>query len=163
MTTEKELEVQGKPMKILMDLGKNDRIVIIDIDNTLSNCKHRTHHVEGMTPDWDAFFGELEKDPPNEWCVNLCRIYSNAGYSVKLVSGRPNEYRMKTMEWLEKHGVPWSQLYMRTNGDRRADDIVKKEILHAHFDKSKVEFVVDDRPPVIKMWREEGLTCLQCV
>ena len=51
---------------------------------------------------------------------------------------------------------------MRKNGDFRKDFIIKKEI-YEKFIKPKYEvlFVLEDRDQAVKMWREEGLTCLQ--
>ena len=43
----------------------------------------------------------------------------------------------------------------RDAGDRREDYIVKGEILDLLPVKPK--FVIDDRPQVIKMWRERGI------
>lgn len=155
-------ETSAKVLKVLMDLGAIDKVVIFDIDGTLAKIDHRLKHLEGMTPDWDAFFSTLEEDAPNEWCVKLARLYFNAGYRVYLVSGRPDKYKEKTFSWLEKHGIPYHDLFMRKEGDYRADDIIKKEILHNHFDLSKIELVIDDRRSVIDMWRKEGLICLAC-
>jgi hypothetical protein len=52
---------------------------------------------------------------------------------------------------------------MRKAGDGRKDTIVKKEmfleLVHPNYN---VEFIVDDRPSVCRMWREEiGLKVLQ--
>lgn len=137
-------------------------IIIIDLDGTMCNISHRVHHVEGMTPDWDAFFADIDKDPPHDWCKKLCNTYEFNCYDIYLVSGRPSRYREVTEKWLEKHDIHYTCLFMRLEGDRRADDIVKREILHSSIPKERVEFVVDDRESVVKMWREEGLICLQC-
>jgi hypothetical protein len=50
---------------------------------------------------------------------------------------------------------------MRKDGDFRADNVVKQEILDAHIDKDRVLFVLDDRQQVVDMWRRNGLTCFQ--
>ena len=51
---------------------------------------------------------------------------------------------------------------MRAGGDYRHDDIVKQEILNSilgWIPKEQIEYVVDDRPRVIRMWRANGLLC----
>ena len=54
------------------------------------------------------------------------------------------------------------ELHMRKTGDSRKDCIVKKEIFDAEIkDKYYIEFILDDRDQVVKMWRSMGLTCLQ--
>lgn len=51
---------------------------------------------------------------------------------------------------------------MRSDGDDRRDDIVKKELYDNHIKgKYNVKYVFDDRSRVIDMWRKEGLRCLQ--
>jgi hypothetical protein len=51
---------------------------------------------------------------------------------------------------------------MRKLNDNRPDDIIKKE-LYDQYIKGKyfVKFVLDDRDSVVRMWRNEGLLCLQ--
>ena len=44
------------------------------------------------------------------------------------------------------------------------DWIIKQEILDGilkHVDKSNIMYAVDDRAQVVKMWRDNGITCLQ--
>jgi hypothetical protein len=41
------------------------------------------------------------------------------------------------------------------------DEILKKEMLDTFVNIDDVFLVVDDRDKVVKMWREEGLTCFQ--
>lgn len=73
-----------------------------------------------------------------------------------------SECARDTMAWLDENGVPGKVLHMRKNGDDRADYIVKKEIYEANIKgKYNVIFVLDDRDQVVRMWREEGLKCLQ--
>ena len=47
---------------------------------------------------------------------------------------------------------------MRKTDDSRKDSIIKKEIFLEHIDKEyNVMSVFDDRPQVIRMWRDLGL------
>jgi hypothetical protein len=51
---------------------------------------------------------------------------------------------------------------MRTEGDHRSDDIVKKEIYEKRIaPQYDVVIVFDDRDKVVKMWRDLGLLCGQ--
>lgn len=58
---------------------------------------------------------------------------------------------------------PQSILLMRKRGDMRKDTIIKKEIWDNELlGKFYVQFAIDDRPSVVRMWRYEvGLTVLQ--
>jgi hypothetical protein len=54
-------------------------------------------------------------------------------------------------------------LLMRRDGDRRQDAVVKREALQDIRGRGyHPTIAIEDRDQVVKMWREEGLTCLQC-
>lgn len=77
-------------------------------------------------------------------------------------SGRHDTVRAQTQAWLDENECPTGPLFMRAGGDSRNDAIVKLEIFdRAIRDKYNVQFVLDDRDRVVKMWRDLGLTCLQ--
>ncbi|MBM6928154.1 HAD family acid phosphatase [Parasutterella secunda] len=150
------------------------RAIIFDIDGTLADCSHRRHFVEGEKKDWDAFYSEMVNDTPKEAIVFLCKAVLDWLYrssttdklKVFIFTGRPENYRQQTEEWLHKT-LGWhtllTNLYMRPAGDYRPDYQVKQEML----DKLKAEgyevlFTVDDRKQVVDMWRRNGVTCLQC-
>lgn len=136
--------------------------VVFDIDGTLADLTHRLHHVKGGRKDWDAFFGAMHLDTPHEAIVTLARRLERADVLLVMVSGRPDSHRDVTGAWLAAEGVPFNALYMRKTGDYRADHVVKREILaELRADGWAPWLVIDDRPAVVAMWREEGLACLQ--
>ena len=136
------------------------RAVLFDIDGTLADCEHRRAHL----PNWGKFFGEMHLDPVIEPIATLAEIiYNTEDYVVIIVTARPADYHEVTVNWLRDNKISFSQIYMRPRGDYREDSIVKSEILQKIIDDGYEPFlVIDDRPQVVKMWREFGLTCLQC-
>ena len=78
-------------------------------------------------------------------------------------SGRPERTRQATVDWLQRHlGLTPEALYMRGDNDRRADDIVKRELLaRMRADQFEPAFAIDDRRRVVDMGRSEGLVCAQ--
>jgi len=80
--------------------------------------------------------------------------YWGKGYNVWLLSGRPEEYKKQTIEWMEKNGVPYTSLLMRRTGDKRQDTEVKKELFEKHFSGMEIERVYDDRPVIVRQWIE---------
>jgi len=132
------------------------RTVIVDIDGTLADISHRRHHIEGKRKRWGKFFRDMDKDLPIPEIASKVRQLSQ-NHTIILVSGRPDDYRAVTEQWLKKHKIPYQKLYMRKSGDFRPDDIVKQEILNDHLRKEDIKLVIDDRPRVIRMWRENGL------
>lgn len=143
------------------------KVVIFDTDGTLADCTHRQGHLNrdnGGRPNWTAFFEEMDKDEPREHVIGMLRgCYDakdengNRIYAVVIVTARPETYRKMTEDWYAKHNVPYDCLIMRRPNDRRGDEIVKQEILDTLLPKDKIDYVVDDRPKVLRMWRRNGL------
>ncbi len=136
-------------------------IVIFDIDGTLADVSERIHHVRKKPKNWPAFFEGMAQDKAIHSMVRLCNILYASGIRIVLCSGRNEEHRAQTIEWLAGQGVNYHDLLLRRSNDRRSDTEVKRELL-ATLNKSKILFVVEDRSRVVEMWRSEGLVCLQC-
>jgi hydroxymethylpyrimidine pyrophosphatase-like HAD family hydrolase len=134
----------------------NKQTVVVDIDGTLADITHRRHHIEGRRKKWGKFFKEMDRDLPIPEVAAKVRALSR-DHTIILVTGRPDDYREVTEQWLKQHKIPYQQLYMRKAGDFRPDDIVKQEILDRHLDKEEIKLVIEDRPRVIRMWRRNGL------
>jgi phosphoglycolate phosphatase-like HAD superfamily hydrolase len=138
-----------------------NEIVIFDIDGTLADVSERIQHVRKKPKNWNAFFQGMAQDKAIHSMVRLCNILYASGIHIMLCSGRSEEHRQQTMEWLAQQGVNYHDLVLRKDSDRRPDSVVKREML-ANLDKTKILFVVEDRSRVVEMWRSEGLVCLQC-
>ena len=138
-----------------------EEIVIFDIDGTLADVSERIHHVRKKPKNWNAFFAGMAQDKAIHSMVRLCNILYASGPQIILCSGRSEEHRDETVEWLAGQGVRYHGLRLRKDHDRRSDTVVKREMLD-DIDKSKILFVVEDRSRVVEMWRSEGLVCLQC-
>jgi len=138
--------------------------IIMDIDGTLANAEHRVHLLNresGGKPDWPAFLAAAKDDVANPEIVALNNTMARA-YEVIVVTGRSEDDREMTENWLMKFNVNYSQLWMRPAGDRRQDTEVKAEILRELREMGyEPLFAVEDRASVTKMWRENGVRCLQ--
>lgn len=141
--------------------GPKPYAVICDLDGTLCNIDHRLHFMKGEKKNWPGFFGAMSEDKLNLWCASILEnLYE---YSIILCSGRPDNYREVTENWLGEHFVSYEHLFMRQNNDSRRDDIVKEVILDFEIlTRFKPYFSIDDRNQVVQMWRKRGITCLQC-
>jgi len=139
-------------------------LVLFDIDGTLADIAHRRHHVMGETKDWGAFFKHMGDDTPNQPIVDLYKaLQVSELYDLVIVSARPDNNRPVTEQWLVWNGIEFERLIMRPAGDYRPDTEIKKEILDLLLGEGRdIAFVVDDRDIVVDMWRENGITCLQC-
>lgn len=139
------------------------KAIIVDLDGTLCDVSHRVHLVENEPVDVEKFHSSLVHDTMNDWCFQLIKAMSALGVEVILLTGRGEEYRQETEAWLMKQSVGYQALYMRRVKDDRTDATVKKEVYINNLKNTyETLFVVEDRKSVVEMWREIGVTCLQC-
>jgi len=137
--------------------------IVSDMDGTLADCNHRRGFVRNLNndpnwkKDWGTFFALCGKDSLRTEVYDKIIKAKESGLDIILVSARPEHTRKTTENWLARHSVPHDRLIMRDNGDSRGDVVVKQEILDKYLDKSKITLVMDDRPKVIRMWRDNGL------
>lgn len=126
--------------------------VLCDIDGTLA------HH-QGRGP---YEIEKCETDLLDEEVARILALCDRAEDYVVLLSGRQSEFREHTKRWLKANGVVYDELWMRAEGDRRPDDVVKAELFDTHVrDRFDVRFVLDDRNRVVDLWRRMGLKCWQ--
>jgi len=141
---------------------KKHPAVIFDIDGTLACCEHRRHHVVGPEKDWDAFFAAIEEDRPKKLVVDLLNFMCSSNFDVLLVTGRGEDLRARTEQWLDDNAIHFDKLLMRSEGDFRPDTTIKTEIYRQYIEPFyDVHLVVDDRDSVVKNWRCLGLECWQ--
>jgi len=136
----------------------NKKDVLCDLDGTLCDITDRLHFVKGDGPkNWAGFFANIASDKPRLDVIEKLGKYKDT-HNIVLVSARPDTYREETVAWLKKYlPFEYDTLVMRKGSDSREDSIVKQEILDTYFDKADIELVFDDRPRVIRMWRENGI------
>jgi predicted kinase len=129
--------------------------IICDLDGTLAL-------MNGRSP-YDT--AKCEDDLLNEPVADIVKAFAPE-YTVLFTSGRSEQYRTQTQQWLHFHcfDAPYGDfhLFMRSEGDSRKDAIVKRELYERFIqDRYNVRFVLDDRKQVVELWRNLGLTCLQ--
>lgn len=125
-------------------------VVIVDVDGTLADH-------DGIRSPYDE--SRVLEDRPHLNIINMVAQLA-LDHTVIVVSGRHSSCGDDTVQWLRMHNVPFHHIFMRHAWDNRSDVVVKKEILDAILKlvpKSQIDLVIDDRPRVIRMWRENGL------
>ena len=132
------------------------RCIIFDIDGTLA------HNLSGRNIYDYTRVLEDTPDPFMSLVIDAVKEFGPHYLKVIVVSGREDNCRKETEEWLYKNMLPYDKLYMRETGDRRDDCIVKKEIYEEYIEPEyAVLGVFDDRPRVARMWRNLGLSVAQ--
>lgn len=121
---------------------------------------------EGSVKDWMSFYESMDDDKPSVWCTEILKTFHYAGYRLIFVSGRPERYRERTELWLLKKARflrDWYSLFMRLEKDNRPDFQMKEEVYHRYIEPNyNVLFILEDRKQCVDMYRELGLTVLQC-
>jgi len=128
------------------------RAIIVDIDGTLAIRGDRSPF------EWN----KVHLDSSNYPVMKLVSLLKR-DYPIIVFSGRDSVCREETIKWLKLYEVPTDFVYMRPEKDLRPDTVIKAELYNLHVKgKYHVEFVLDDRDSVVKMWREElKLPCFQ--
>jgi predicted kinase len=142
--------IKPAPVRYKAPYGK-PRAIMCDIDGTIAHMGERSPY------DWH----KVGTDNPDKTIIDLLRHYND--HVVILLSGRDSTCRQETVQWLSENRVPFHELYMRSEGDNRKDNIIKRELFDTYIrDNFVVDFVLDDRNQVVDMWRNElGLKVLQ--
>lgn len=135
---------------------------VFDFDGTLSNTDHRKHFLTGLRKDWDGWYAAANKDPAHRDIIKFTWLARKEGIVPVICTGRGEEYRDQSEEWLFIHNVNYDKMYMRAKKDRRDDTIIKKELVDLmRQDGYDPVLVFEDRDRVVKMWRDLGIRCLQ--
>lgn len=141
--------------------------IIVDVDGTLALRNNRS----------PFDYEKAGEDSPDFRMCNIIKslIESDENYQVFFLTGREDigNCRQITEDWIGTHVYPkhghagflpkdnW-KLLMRSEGDHRPDEVVKKEIYENRIAPwYNVVAVFDDRDKVVKMWRGLGLLCVQ--
>jgi len=142
---------------------------LIDLDGTLANNDHRQHFLEREPRDWKGFFDAMGDDKPIPYMIEMCnhlfegsRRGNGSLLRIIILTGRPENYRTSTEIWLLQNRVRYHTLIMRHINDYRGDAVVKEEMLHQlRADDYEIILAIEDRPPVIEMWRRNDVPVLE--
>ena len=124
--------------------------IIVDIDGTLTTGPH-----QNRSPyDWD----KVHLDTPNQIVIEQTKFHRSLGRKVLITSGRDEQCRKLTTEWLDFYGVEYDELFMRPHDNMQKDTLIKREIYNSKIKGVyNVLCVLDDRLSVLEMWNDLGL------
>ena len=166
---------------------QNLHYYIFDLDDTLADTSRRKHLVPdsktGTREDWRRYYEACVTDTPKRVILGLYDLLvgqsrEHARSRVQIWTGRSEEVRRQTVDWLRIHTHPHSReedfsgewpsvvkLRMRPERDYRPDYAIKREwlgwIIPEKDPNSVTVTAFDDRNQSVAMWREAGITCLQ--
>ena len=130
--------------------------VIFDLDGTLALIDKRRElsTKEDGKINWDIFFDpkNIQLDLPNTPIIEMAKMMKSEGHMIIILSGRSKGTKDDVLKMR-----PTSKEFMYM-----PDDQLKKRWLDQLFPKKEeILCVFDDRDKVVRMWRDNGLTCLQ--
>lgn len=134
-------------------------LIVFDLDGTLALTHHRNHLIQGNKKDWRGFYASCIDDEPHKPVITMFQALKAQGYRVEIWSGRSDEVRPQTEEWLAQYGIKPDHLRMRAQDDFTPDQILKESWLLENPLRPLIIF--DDRDKVVAMWRQHGITCCQ--
>lgn len=141
--------------------------VLVDVDGTLCDVSSVRWHVDPSDPRFsgqrrfDRFHAASVDCPANPLATTIVARTHAAGVDVVVVTARKWKWRYHTIVWLDEHGVDYHDLYMRDDGDNRADVEVKADMLARIRRRWTPILAVDDNPSVCRLWLSEGIGVLR--
>lgn len=138
------------------------RVVLIDIDHTLSNAFHRDPMIG--TTSWDEYHAASTNDEPLHDMINLVNALHDAGFNIICITARPDKWRGLTMKTLARFGAKVDDILMRHDENFRPSPEMKLQLAIERFGenlKDKIAFVIEDRTDVCTAFRDLGVTVLQ--
>jgi hypothetical protein len=136
-------------------------IVVIDLDGTVADARHRLHLIAGAPgrEEWIRFFDAAADDPPLAEGVRTAQRLA-ATNDVVWLTGRPERIRALTETWLAGHGLPAGRLLMVPEGDHRPAREFKIDLMRKLAVDHDITMIVDDDPRVIALAEAEKLPTL---
>ncbi len=148
-------------------IDKND----LSINSSLEDVLKRNDDIKNWKPNWKAFYEACNGDTPIIPTIEIFHTLQAQEKKVQIWSGRCESVRDKTHKWLvDNLSIHFctrfceiEDLKMRPIGDYTPDDQLKERWLNEALARGeKIEFVFDDRPKVVRMWRRRGIFVFDC-
>ena len=129
-------------------------LAVFDLDGTLTDTRHRLHHIEDRPRRWVAFFAAAGRDGTHPEGLAALRTAAGAGCGIVYLSGRPERLRQVTEQWLRRHDCPDGPLLLRADRDFTSAVDFKLRALRSLAATSRLVLLVDDDPDVVAAVRQ---------
>lgn len=145
-------EVEKLVNNLIKDDDTKPYCVVIDMDSTMCfNTQKRAWYGDGSTE-------AMLNDTPN---MGVVRLIEHQNYPVIVCTGRNKAQKEVTEKWLNKYNIFPEEFYMREDGDYRNGVEVKEELINKILEKYNIVTIFEDCEPIVRRFREMGLTVLQ--
>lgn len=136
--------------------------IIVDLDATLFDIKHRLPLITGIAKDYYKFHSLIHLDTANSFIVEAIRILCiKGGRSLVFITGRPEWCRKKTEKAIRKvldFCIEY-ELHMKPNEKSKQNQVeYKVSVYKANVEKKyDVQFFFDDNEAVSRAYHKLGL------
>lgn len=89
------------------------RTVSFDIDGTLTDSGFDPRRILDITAKSST--------------VRTLRTLYGLGFTIRIVTARPERFRSQTEAWLKRNSIPYDKLVMRSSSDNRPDPVLRAE------------------------------------
>jgi len=140
------------------------RIVILDIDHSISDARWRDHLIPGAkaSGDWSEYYRDMHLDEPIWFVAYYVRYLASLPlFDLVGLTGRPEEHRRVTQHWLRRQHIVLADLIMRPNGDHSQQVEMKIREITARYRVEEVAFAIEDREDVVDALRTIGISVLK--
>ena len=133
-------------------MGRIKRIpaVIFDIDNTI------LYHTNRSPFNWSDLSGD-KLIPGMDYLIDMFNFYD---YYIIIITGRPENVRIQTEEWLSKNGIVYDELIMKPEQFEKGFIFKQRELVQL-LEKYDVKFAFDDDTKCANMYKENGIIIFQ--
>lgn len=151
----------------LMPRRPQNKFVIWDLDNCLSNDEHRVAEIrwdrKGQSR-WEPYHADAILDPLNEAAFAQFKRHEAEGCIPLILTGRPASWRGDTLIWIDDCLCPRTKpiLVMRAAEDARESTALKEHFLSlcvriGLVTIPQIVHAYDDRPPIVDMYAAHGI------
>lgn len=126
--------------------------VIFDIDGTLAHMDRSKRSLY----DWHKV-GEDSVDRSTKFILDHLYERTRPETKVIICTGRDGICLSETYKWLQDNDINYDEVYIRKQGDQRADWIVKEEMWKKIAEDNYIVGMFDDRLQVVRRARALGL------
>lgn len=136
-------------------------IVILDLDNTISDDEWRRPFIDWTQPDQEIRYRAYHQQCLRDEAGNRV-LFEHIAHDIVIFTSRPECCRQLTEAWLRRHHIPAQELFMRANGTTRSSVDIKREHLQSLLSLHRctvqdITCAYDDHPPVVAMYHALGL------
>ena len=138
------------------------KLIVFDIDGTVADVTHRRQYIASKPKNWAAWNAGMSRDTVHQDIKFIYDTLRAAGNRIIFCSGRGDDTRAVTEQWLADNGFEFEALFMRREKDYRQDSIVKVELLDQIRQWHGEPWLwFDDRNQVVDAIRAAGVRVLQ--